>query len=188
MDVFNYVMVLASIIIGLAITHLLQGVAGIVQHPKRARVYWVHLVWVVSVFLGAVFWWWWEFRLSTQIWSFQLYVFVLLYAVIIYLRAALLFPADLEGYVEYKDYFYSRRGWFLGLGASQVVIDVIDTLLKGTAYFRSLSVGYPILMGVLVLAFTVGAFTRNERFHAVLPIGLIVYQLYVALTFYDTAQ
>ena len=142
MDVFNYVMVLASIVIGLAITHLLQGVAGIVQHPQRAKLYWVHLAWVASVFLGAIFWWWWEFRLSAQAWNFQLYVFVLLYAVVIYLRAALLFPADLEGYDGFKDYFYSRRGWFLGLSAGQVAIDVIDTLLKGTAYFTSLSLGY----------------------------------------------
>jgi hypothetical protein len=28
-------MVLASVIIGLGITHLLQGLAGIVQHPGR---------------------------------------------------------------------------------------------------------------------------------------------------------
>jgi multisubunit Na+/H+ antiporter MnhC subunit len=39
MELFNYVMVLASIVIGLAITHLLQGVARIVQHPGRDKIY-----------------------------------------------------------------------------------------------------------------------------------------------------
>ena len=34
---FSYVMVLASVIAGLAITQLLQCVAGMVQHPKENR-------------------------------------------------------------------------------------------------------------------------------------------------------
>ena len=49
--------------------------------------YWVHLAWVAAAFLNAIFWWWWQFRLSEQVWTFQLYVFVLLYAVLIYVRA-----------------------------------------------------------------------------------------------------
>lgn len=43
---FNYVMVLASVIVGLGVTHLLQGIVSIVQHPGRERVYWIHLTWV----------------------------------------------------------------------------------------------------------------------------------------------
>jgi hypothetical protein len=75
---------------------LLTGVAAIVQHPGREKVYWVHLLWVAAVFLRAIFWWWFEFRLSqTPQWTFTLYVFVLLYAFLIYLWCALLFPRDL---------------------------------------------------------------------------------------------
>jgi hypothetical protein len=33
MEIFEYVAVLTSIVIGLGITHLLQGVARIIQHP-----------------------------------------------------------------------------------------------------------------------------------------------------------
>ena len=43
MEFFNYVMVLASVIVGLAVTHLLQGVAKMIQHPDRKQLYWVHL-------------------------------------------------------------------------------------------------------------------------------------------------
>ena len=128
MDMFNYVMVLASVIIGLGITHLLQGVGGIVQHPRREKTYWVHLLWVAAIFLRAIFWWWFEFRLSkTAEWTFTLYVFVLAYAVLIYLWCALLFPRDLAGYDGFKDYFYSRRGWFFGLLVVGQVVDVADT-------------------------------------------------------------
>ncbi len=55
MDIFDYVMVLASVIIGLAVTHLLQGVGRVVKHPSEYRPYWIHLRWVIVVFETAVF-------------------------------------------------------------------------------------------------------------------------------------
>ena len=148
MDMFNYVMVLASVIIGLGITHLLQGIGGIVQQPTREKTYWVHLLWVAAIFLRAIFWWWFEFRLSKIAeWTFTLYVFVLGYAVLIYLWCALLFPRDLAGYDGFKDYYYSRRRWFFGLLLVGQAVDLADTLLKGMDHFRSLGPSYPVGVG-----------------------------------------
>jgi len=186
MEIFNYVMVLASIIIGLAITHLLQGAARIVQHPGRDKPYWVHLVWVAAAFLGAIFWWRWEFRLSTQAWTFQLYVFVLLYAVIIYLRAALLFPESLDGYDGYEDYLYSRRGWFFGLAIAQTVTDVADTLLKGWAHFMNLGWPYAAGMAAMLILFGIAIRTDNRRFHGALAIAFLAYQIVLALSLFQS--
>jgi len=182
MEIFNYVMVLASIIIGLAITHLLQGVTRLVQHPGKSKLYWVHLVWVAAAFLGAIFWWWWEFRLSTQAWTFQLYVFVLFYAVIIYLRAALLFPDSLEGYEGYEDYYYSRRGWFFGLAIAQTSIDVVDTLLKGWAHFTSLGWPYPAAIAIMLLLFVIAILTDNRRYHGSVAIAFFLHQIVLAFS------
>lgn len=110
MSPFEYVSVLTSIVVGLALAHLLKGVASIVQHPGRRRAYWVHLVWVAFMFFQAIFFWWWEFALEPlEVWTFKLYLFVLFYAFVIYLLCALLFPSDLEDYSGYEDYFISRR-------------------------------------------------------------------------------
>jgi predicted phage tail protein len=43
MGIFEYVAVLTSIIIGLGIAHLLQGVARMIQRQDTEPVYWVHL-------------------------------------------------------------------------------------------------------------------------------------------------
>src|SRR3954447_24256174 len=81
MEIFNYVMVLASVVIGLALTHLLQGAARIVQHPRRYNAYWVHLVWAAYIFEYAALWWWYEFGFSGRAhWTFGLYGFILLYS------------------------------------------------------------------------------------------------------------
>jgi hypothetical protein len=186
---FNYVMVLASVIIGLGITHLLQGVGGLVQHPHREKSYWVHLLWVAAVFLRAIFWWWFEFQLSkTPQWTFALYIFVLAYAVLIYLWCALLFPRDLAGYDGFKDYFYSRRDWFFGLLLAGQAIDIADTLLKGWAHFRSLGASYMIwLVAISVLA-VIAMRTRNERFHGAFAIFTVAYLIAFPLLVFDTVQ
>ena len=184
-DFFNYVMVLSSVIIGLGLTHLLQGAAGIAQNPGREKIYWVHLVWVAAIFLRTVFWWWAEFQLSaTAEWSFGLYCFVLGYAVLIYLSCALLFPHDLVDYDGFRDYFHSRKGWFFGVALASLVVDVADTLLKGVDHFRELGPGYPASMAVLAGLFVAAMLTRNERFHAALAVGTLGFlALYPVLNF-----
>jgi hypothetical protein len=187
MEMFNYVMVLASVIIGLGITHLLQGVSDIVQHPRREKIYWIHLLWVAATFLRAIFWWWFEFRLSkTAEWTFTLYIFVLAYAVLIYLWCSLLFPRDLAGYDGFKAYFYSRRRWFFGLGLAGQAIDVVDTLLKGLDHFRSLGPSYPIAMASLSLLFLIAMRTRSERFHGAFAIVSVLYLIAYPWVVFDT--
>jgi hypothetical protein len=188
MGMFDYVMVLASVIIGLGITHLLTGVASIVQHPGRAKIYWVHLLWVAATFLRAIFWWWFEFGFSTAVWTFTLYFFVLCYALLIYLWCALLFPRDLAGYDGYKDYFYSRRTWFFGVGLAANLADIADTLLKGVDHL--LLLGTPYLLGQVALTtfFIIALRTRNERFHAAFALFAIASLLIYPLTNFDTIQ
>jgi hypothetical protein len=184
---FNYVMVLASVIIGLGIAHLLQGVGAIVQHPGREKTYWVHLLWVAAIFLRAIFWWWFEFRLSTITeWTFALYLFVLAYAVLIYLWCALLFPRDLAGYDGFRDYYYSRRGWFFGLLVVGQAVDLADTLLKGVAHFRSLGPSYPIMIAIVSLLLLIAMRTRSERYHGAFAIFSVVYLVAYPWFSFDT--
>ena len=189
MEMFEYVAVLTSIIIGLGIAHLLQGLARLIQHPNQERVYWVHLTWVFFTFFFAVFWWWFEFRLGTvDVWTFQLYLFLVLYAVVIYLECALLFPPSLADYDGFKEYFYSRRAWFFGLWALIMVLDVGDTWFKGAEHFSSLLPNYLVQMVTAVALFAVAARTRNERFHAALVVFLVVGELAWALQFFETVD
>jgi hypothetical protein len=52
MELYLHIRVVVSILVGFSLTHLLRGVARIVQHPGREKVYWVHLVWVDTVING----------------------------------------------------------------------------------------------------------------------------------------
>jgi len=187
MGMFEYVAVLTSIVIGLGITHLLQGTARLIQHPDVGRPYWVHLTWVFYMFLNSVFWWWWEFRLTRlEAWTFQVYIFVVLFAVILYMLCALLYPVSLDGYDGLKDYFYSRRGWFFGLSMLFLLIDVIDTLLKGADYFGRLGPEYVVVRALKLILCGIAIRSRNERFHGFFASASLLYQLSWALRFYET--
>ena len=164
MEMFSYVMVLGSVIAGLAITQLLQCVAGMVQHPGEHKPYWVHLVWIVYAFEYVALWWWYEWNFAkTAEWSFALYLFILVYAVVIYLMCAVLAPLSPK---NFEAYYYSRRRWFLALAALAILFDVVDTLSKGFVHFVELGPHYAIGAIGFPILYVIGMTIRSRRYHA----------------------
>ena len=49
MQAFEYLDVLVSVVIGLAMTHLVLGVIRVIHSRKSTAVYWVHMLWVFNV-------------------------------------------------------------------------------------------------------------------------------------------
>src|SRR5437667_3013182 len=95
MDAFNYLSVLISIILALGMTRVLAGVGEMLQARSRRRIYWVHAVWTVNLFIYLVIAWWIFYRWrNQQIWTFFLFVFVLIAPTILYLASLLLFPRE----------------------------------------------------------------------------------------------
>ena len=188
MEIFEYVAVLTSIIIGLGLARLLSGFTRLVQHPDQVRVYWVHLCWVMYMFLTAVFWWWWEFNLeSVEVWTFSLYSFVLFYAVVVYLLCAFLFPSNFADYGGPKGYFFSKRKWFFGILVLVNITDLFDTLLKGTDYLVGLGPEYSLSTGLKILLAGGAMISKSERYHAAIAIAFLLLQVYVAIRWHYTA-
>ena len=57
MDPFSYLSVLISIVLALGMTRVLAGVGDMLQAHSHRRIYWVHAVWVVNLFLYLVVAW-----------------------------------------------------------------------------------------------------------------------------------
>lgn len=188
MSAFDYVMTLAAVVIGLALTHLMQGIGRIVENPRATKVWWVHLLWVAHTVLLSVFWWWFEFGLrTTPVWTFQLYAFVLGYAFLIYLVCTILFPSDLGEHGDFREYFLARRRWFFGLLITLLIVDVIDTLLKGWAHFTSLGLEYPISQATFMLLCLAGLISRRDQVQALVVILALGYLILRVVRFFDVA-
>ncbi|MET3753436.1 cbb3-type cytochrome oxidase subunit 3 [Rhizobium binae] len=86
-EVFLHIKVVMGMVISLSLARLLTGVAGIVQHPARAKVYPIHLGWALSLFLFIIHIWWWEYRLqAVSAIGFGIYLFLVCFC-------GLFFPA-----------------------------------------------------------------------------------------------
>jgi hypothetical protein len=186
---FEYVVVLTGVVIGLALTHLMQGLARMIEHPGRARVWWVHIAWVVYMFVSTVFWWWWEYSLrNTGAWTFQLYIFVIGYAFLLYLICAVLVPSDIAPFDDFKSYFMARRRWFFGLLIAWLGIDVIDTWTKGPAHFAALGIEYPIAQVGLALLCLIGLVSARERVQIIVWVLVVGYQTSRIVRFFDVVR
>jgi hypothetical protein len=187
MDMYLHVRVLFSIILGLGISRLLTGVARIVQHPRQYRVYWVHLLWACFAFLYLINFWWWEYRLaSIQRWTFPLYFFIAMYAVLLFLLCVLLFPDEMADYDSFKAYYYSRRQWIFGLMTAVFVADIADTLIKGGGYLRALGPLYYVRTGLSIILCAAAIKIKDERFHAAFAIFATALEMALILRSYMT--
>ncbi|RWB28119.1 MAG: hypothetical protein EOQ42_28280 [Mesorhizobium sp.] len=186
-DIFPHIRIVMGMVIGLGVTRLLSGLARIVQHPGQYRLYPVHLAWVVSVLLMLVHFWWWEFGLfQIETWTFGKYLFIIFYAVTLFLLCALLFPDSMLDYTSYEDFFYSRRAWFFGLLAATYLLDVVDTLLKGPEHFARFGVEYLFRTPVFVAFCVVAILVRDRRFHIAFVAAALIYQISFILRLFDT--
>lgn len=175
---YLHVRVLLGMVVGLALTHLLRNFARIIDGPLRSKVYWVHVLWAIFVFIYLLHFWWWEFHLADTVqWTFVLYLFVTLYALLLYLLCAVVFPDDMSGHSGYREYFYSRRNWIFGLLSLAFAVDLCDTWIKGQDYFNSFGIEYPIRNTLYIACGIVAIFTRNRWYHGAFVVLALVYQL-----------
>ncbi len=178
-ELFPHIRIVIGMVIGLAIARLLTGIARLIQHPKRYRVSLIHLLWVFSLLAELALFWWWEFALSRlPSLTFGTFIFLIVYALTLFLLCALLFPEDLDEYADYEDYFLNRRRWFFGLFALIFVLDVVDTALKGPARWNHYSADYLIQVPLGLGLCLVASLWANKRLQLAMALLHITYQLY----------
>jgi hypothetical protein len=188
-DLFVHIRVLVGMVVSLGLARVLAGMAGFIQHPKRARPYWIHIVWSVAMLLALVHFWWWEYRLALlPVWHFHTYAFVVCYAILYFVLCALLYPDNVNEYDGWRGYFLSRRTWFFGLLALSFLVDIVDTTIKGPDRLAALGIEYPLRAVVCVALCALAMVVRNERFHAAFAVGSLLYQLSWAVRIFDSVR
>ena len=189
MNAFEYLSVLISIILALGMTRVLGGVGEMLQARSHRRIYWVHVIWIINLFLYLVVAWWIFYRWrDQQPWRFCLFVFVLISPTILYLASILLFPreADVDLATDYKTHYYANHRAFFILFALFAPVDIADSLLKGVPHFLQLGPVY-ILSNVLYLAGMVtAAITRNERYHEFYAVFFLAQTVVISFLIFQT--
>lgn len=165
MELFEFVMVLVSIIVGLGMATLLTGVANFIRARRSISPYWVHTLLIPLVFLAHAQVWWESWSLSAAgEWSFVGLLMMLGSPICLFLISHLLFPESLTEAVL-SDYYFEIAPvvWLLGAAAS-----LIGTLFRPIAFGSSLlEVGNVATIPTVLICFILAS-TRDRRIHGVL--------------------
>lgn len=188
-DLFLHVRTVVGVVVGLAIGRLLQGVASLIEHPTRMRIWWVHLGWVAWAMLFVTGFWWWEFQLShVADWTILKFLFLLLYACFYFLLCVILFPVSPPDRAGFQHYFLEKRHWFFGFIAVVALLDIGDTLLKGAGYLGMLGPGYALYIGSVLAIAVAGILVGTARGHAVIMVCALLTEVgWLAHSYYRLA-
>jgi hypothetical protein len=169
---FNYLSVLLAIVLGLAITQVLQGLRGLILTRAKVKLYLPTLIWAGLVLLIAIQGWWASFGMRMRAhWTFVALLVIVLQAISVYMAAALVLP-DVTGdaIVDLRDHYLAHKSWFFGaLLAATVFSAAKDLALEGHLPDR-LNLAFHAIFGVSAIT---GAITRREWFHKLMALALL---------------
>lgn len=181
MDTFNYLSVLFSVIMGLAVTQILQGLRSLMLARSRVKLYLPALIWAALMVLVVAQAWWGMFGMRDfRVWTFAMYAAVLLQITLMYLVAGLAIPdVPAEGPVDMREMYFAHRGWFFSLFALTIAATFLKDFVtlgrvssEWNAYFLEFN---------FVLA-AVAAITKARWFHWFLaPFSVATIAVYTAL-------
>lgn len=187
MEPFEHVLVLLSIVIALGLTHLLTALGSAAHrmrgHGAPIRLDATYLLWVGFVLIWLVSFWWWEFSFQDLDieWTFGLYLFLVSYAIALFVLAVILVPPRMEGLSDSYEYFMGGRRWFFAALFVTLVLDVVDTFLKGADWVSRPS--YLVFTGILMVACVVGVLADHRRVQ--LGTAATAFVLQLAYTFQE---
>ena len=134
MHPFEYLTVFVSVVIGLAVVHLLSGVSLILDAREDERLDWVHGTWTANVFVTTVVVWWFNFSLVGVVeWTLPYFVNLVAYAVVLYLMAALLYPVRGAEVIDFRAHFERNRPRFFLVCLAFQAVDFFDVVLERRA-------------------------------------------------------
>ena len=156
MNLFEFLMILLSLIVGLGVAEILSGVAKFLKNNGARKIPWIHSAATMAVFLGLLqtFWESWGLR-TIEVWSFPAMLLMLGSPIFLYLMAYVLFPEQ-GSVADLDDYYFKRArlNWPL-----EELTVIVGTLFRPDAYGDPQWVidnasGIPILVVCAVLTVT----------------------------------
>ena len=177
MSSFEFLSVLISVVVGLGIANILNGVGRLVHRSGDVTVPAMFVAWTLYLFFYMIIYWWtvvfgWQ---DWQNWNLVFFMFVLAYGVILFLLSVILFPSDMPDDWNPGVHFIVMRRWYFGVFIVLVVVEYTDSMLKG--HLADFSVTYQLMMLTWLIGGIVGWITESRRVHTVNAIVVLVSQV-----------
>ena len=180
MSVFEYILIIPGIVIGLAMTNVLTGVGRVILRlagtgdPIRLDA--AHIGWVLGSLQWIVFIWWYSYNWSeTGTVTMVAFGFLIFYAIAIFIMCAVLVPIDMKEVSDFGAYFMSMRRWFFSIYLILILTDFADSLAKGLDNLLGFGPGYLSLRIVAAAGAIVAMRTTSRLYHVVFSWGILIW-------------
>lgn len=168
MDIFEYLMVMVSIILGIGVTQTLRGFGRMVRSERRDGVV---ALWGLVIFILHLQVWWglWDMRV-VESWTQPLFVLVVALPCMLFGATELLFPfGDLRA-SSWGEHFDQVHPWLLGMLAAFSALALFESW-----FILSVPLTHPYraMQLTLTLMLLGGVFVKSRRLHLLLAIAFI---------------
>ena len=175
MDPYEYLTVFVSVILGLAVVHLLSGVALILDTQVRERVDWIHGVWTANVFITTLLVWWFNFGLAAVAeWTLPHFLNLVAYSVVLYLMAGLLYPVRGDEVIDFRAHFEANRPRFFMVCLTFQVVDFADVVLERQALGTEWVPLQLVSLVAFAAAFLVAIRTSHRTYQGLLAVAWLL--------------
>ena len=180
MDLFEFILIITSVIYALALAQVLSGIGRLAQTEGTIRWFLPHTLWVVILFLFILLMWWagWEFRAVE--WTFQKFAYNVIAPTLIFFSSSLVIPQRAEEQdVDLERHFFKIRRpflWSFSLAYLAVLVDG-PLLVSEPLWFPGRIPQVALLCGVLG-----GLFTENRRLQTSLSVAVLLVTAYIIVT------
>jgi len=179
MNVFDFLLALYVIIAGLGLSLLVRSVGQMIEYRSHVRLYWVHTVWLVLIFVVHVVTWYglWRFRAHAP-WTLLEVLLLLCMPILLYVVSHLVVPELSDAHTsDMREHYERNSTWMHGLMLGVVLSGSLAQIgiegrpdLSGGGYMR-------MVAGVLLL---IAAVSRRPTVHGFVAVAMLVLILLAA--------
>ncbi len=183
MSAFDYLIVLISIVLGLAIANVLTRLAAVIAARERVDFYWPPIAWAIWLFFISVQHWWAEWSVRhTRVWSFGTFWLQLLVPVNLFLLSALVLPEREEhGKLDLGEWYFHNRAWFFAIMFFLPTLSIAEEIARTGHMSSWLNLAFLLAFdGVIIVAYFLKSRKAQEWITAQ---AMVMTILYVVLLF-----
>ena len=172
MNLFEFLMILLSLIVGLGLAEILSGIARSLKSAGVRGFSWTHGAATLTVFIGLLQTFWESWGLAPiESWSFPAMLLMLGSPIFLFLIAHVMFP-ERESNVSLDDYYFEQARLIWTLAGLTAIVGVL---------FRPLAFGMPLWIVdnlsslPIIFACVLLSFVNTRMLHRVMvPIILVI--------------
>jgi hypothetical protein len=183
-DLFEFILIITSVIFALAVAQILSGISRIAQSAVTVRPFLAHTLWVFNLFIFIFLIWWatWEFRDVS--WTFPKYAYMLIAPTLLYFACSLLVPQRLEGADASMEahFFRVRRPLLIAYFFASLAVIIDGNLLVDEPLWHNGRYGHVALLSLAALAY----FSESRNVHKLVAfLTLLTFSALVVVRFWD---